>query len=236
MRRMLILVHNSASNILLRASSLKSVNSYISRTETLEGETLSVKIQTGFLTGEILQGCIYFFKNIYKQVKSTLVALEKRWVCWRTKRSMDELLHSPLVRFHYGWHNICRSMDALCKSSLQYREILIWVQMVPVRNEPETKRQRFKPQTLQSQLRQQSKQINTRIVDSWQQKNLCWKPNLPKWLNSWLILYQCCSQNTFKRTKCHKNVNYSTRCHTALNDGFHECCCWKHKQSLCEEF
>lgn len=36
---------------------------------------------------------------------------------------MDVLLHSLLVRFRYGWHNICRSVDALSQSSLQYREI-----------------------------------------------------------------------------------------------------------------
>lgn len=62
-----------------------------------EGEKLSVKIQTGFLSefggGGGLTGLHILYKSIHKQVDSTLLGLDKR-----RQRRMSVLLHSSLVK------------------------------------------------------------------------------------------------------------------------------------------
>lgn len=111
---------------------------------------------------------------------------------------MDELLHSPLVRFHYGWHNICRSEDALRSFTVprnihwsEYR----WSRwgMNPIQSVSEVQTPNSKITTR----RPLSKQINTHTADSWEQKNLC----LQAHVNDCTVASYCCSWNTFKKGK-----------------------------------
>lgn len=142
---------------------------------------------------------------------------------------MDELLHSPLVRFSLWmtWHLPFRG--ALSQSSLQYRETHTdlstggpsgkWT-----RNKVLL---RLKTQTHNSDRHQTNKHPHFWLMIT-NEENLGLKANILKWLNTCLIPYLCCShRKCVERTKPHKNVNYSARCDTALNNVFHECCCWK---------